>query len=422
MSRLREREKRISDSSRGALSGVRVVDLSTTFMGPYCSMFLASCGADVVKVEAPAGDVLRYVGDARESWMGPVFLNTNRGKRGLVLDLKAPRAGEVLQRLIRWADVFMHNMRPAAAERAGITAAAVAATNPRCVYGALRGFGSGGPYRDKAAYDDVIQAASGMAVVQGAGGDPQYVRTAAADKIVGIVAAASIITALFERERTGEGRAVEVPMFETMASFMLLEQQGGWVYDPPEGPSGYTRTQSLYRRPYRTRDGFLAVMIYTDGQWKAMFDLLGRPELTRDSRFTSIRDRTEHIDDLYAMVEKELAARTTAEWLAAFEAAHIPATAVNSIEDLFTDRHLDAVGFFDRVDHPTEGPLRLARFPVDLGAGPPSVAPRLGEHTVEVMGDLGYSTAEIDDLVRDGVVAPAGPVGSGSEHDGEKSL
>lgn len=402
-------------TSGSALSGVRVVDLSTTFMGPYCSMFMAACGADVVKVEAPAGDVLRSVGDARGSRMGPIFLNANRGKRGIVLNLKAPRASEVLQRLFGWADVFLHNMRPAAAERAGITAEAVAAANPRCVYGALRGFGSGGPYREKAAYDDVIQAASGMAVVQGAGGDPQYVRTAAADKIVGIVAAASIITALFERERTGRGRAVEVPMFETMASFMLLEQQGGWVYDPPEGPSGYTRTQSPYRRPYRTHDGRLAVMVYTDAQWKALFDLLGKPELSEDPRFRSMRDRTENIDALYEMLEKELLARTTSEWLAAFEIAQIPAMAVNSIEDLFSDPHLEAVGFFDRVEHPSEGPLRLARFPVDLGSDPLPIAPRLGEHTAEVLGDLGYSPDEIDGLVREKVVALPGPEPAGKE-------
>lgn len=390
----------------GALSGVRVVDLSSTFMGPYCSMLMASWGAEVVKVEAPGGDVLRFIGDARGSCMGPIFLNANRGKRGLALDLKAAAAPEVLRRLIRWADVFVHNLRPAAAQRVGIGPEEIARVNPRCVYGALRGFGSTGPYRDKAAYDDVIQAACGMAAVQGAGGDPQYVRTAAADKTVGIVAAASIVAALFERERTGTGRAIEVPMFETMASFMLLEQQGGWVYDPPEGPTGYTRTQSPYRRPYRTSDGSVSVMVYTDAQWLSMFDLLDEPELADDPRFRSARERTENIDELYAMLDRRLRDRTTAEWLELFSAAHIPATSVNAVEDLFDDPHLAEVGFFERVEHPTEGSLRLARPAVDLGGGSAAMrpAPRIGEHTGEILGELGYSSTEIEKLCREGAV------------------
>ncbi|MEV6108355.1 CoA transferase [Streptomyces sp. NPDC051940] len=400
-------------ASKPPLDGVRVVDLSSTFMGPYCTLLLAQWGADVVKVEPPAGDVVRYIGDSRGTGMGPVFLNVNRGKRGVALDLKHAGAREVLERLVGGADVFVHNLRPAAARRLRITAEDVLGINPRAVYCALRGFGAGGPYADRPAYDDVIQAASGMAAVQGGpGGSAEYLRTAAADKTVGLMAAAAVLAALHGRQASGRGQVVEVPMLETMAGFMLLEQQGGWVFDPPAGPTGYARTESPHRRPYRTADGELAVMIYTDGQWRAFFEAIGRPALADDPRYRTIRERTEHIDELYALVGAELATRSTAAWQAELDARDIPATRVNSVSDLFEDPHLKATGFFERVDHPVAGPLRLARPAVSVGQAevPLRPAPVLGEHTAEVLRELGLTGADIERLRGAGVLHADRPV------------
>ncbi|GAA4225354.1 CoA transferase [Actinomadura meridiana] len=395
------------------LAGLRVVDLSTTFMAPYCAMILAQWGADVVKVEAPQGDVLRYVGDARVPGMGPIFLNANRGKRSVAVDLKDGGGMDVFTRLVESADVLVHNLRPRAAAKLGITPDRLLAANARLVYCAFRGFGSGGPYADRPAYDDVIQGASGMASVQAVdGGRPAYWRSAAADKTMGILGAASVLAAVHGRSVTGRGRAIEVPMFESMASFMLLEQQGGWVFDPPSGPTGYPRTESPYRKPFRTKDGYLAVMVYTDQQWRSFFAAIGEPALADDPRYRTIGTRTIHIDALYSLMDDHLTRRTTAEWQDVFERADIASSKVNAIEDLFEDEHLVATNFFESVDHPFVGPLRMARSPVDMGDGRPGPAtlrhpPRLGEHSTEVARELGYTDAAITDLLGRGALVEA---------------
>ncbi|WP_413098255.1 CaiB/BaiF CoA transferase family protein [Streptomyces sp. Inha503] len=398
------------------LAGVRVIDVSSTFMGPYCTMLLAQWGAEVIKVEAPGGDVVRKIGDVRGTSMGPVFLNVNRGKRSVLLDLKQDGGRAVLERLVAGADVVVHNLRPEAAERLGLSADAVLRANPRAVHCAFRGFAAGGPYADRPAYDDVIQAASGMAAVQGGAGGAEYVRTAAADKTVGLMGAAAVLAALRGRDATGEGQVVEVPMLETMAGFMLLEQQGGWVFDPPAGPAGYARTASPHRRPCRTKDGHLAVMIYTDAQWRAFFACIGRPELAGEPKYRTIRERTEHIDELYALLNAEMATRTTDEWLAELERRDVPAARVNTVTDLFTDPHLTATGFFEKVDHPSEGPLRLPRQPVRFGPAPfpgdhgerMPHAPLLGEHSLDVAREAGLDEHEIERLVTSGALGVPG--------------
>lgn len=381
----------------GPLDGVLVVDLSTTFMGPYCSLLLGQLGARVIKVESPTGDIARFIGDRRGSGLGPIFMNGNRGKESVVLDLKTDEGREALDGLIERADVFMHNLRPLAMERLRLDGDSVLARNPRVVFCHTLGFGSAGPYRDRAAYDDVVQAVSGLTAVQGAEGEPEYVRTAVADKTVGLMAMGAILAALYEREHSGHGQAVEVPMFESMVTYTLLEQQGDWVYENRPGPSGYARTASPFRKPYRTADGHVGLLVYTDQQWRSFFRLVGRRDLAEDERYTTIRGRTDHIDELYALVEECLVERPTDEWLALFEQHHIPAMPVHDMESLFDDEHLHAVALFEKVEHPTEGSLVQARLPwifsrTPGGSLPP--APALGQHTTAVMDEFGLVTGD----------------------------
>ena len=379
----------MADASTGPapLRGIRVVDLTTTFMGPYCTMQMARMGADVVKVESPAGDTTRGINDIDGNGLGPIFLASNIGKRSVAVDLKHERGRRALRQLLPTADVLVHNMRPRAAASLGLTAEVVHAVNARCVYASLTGFGAGGPYENDAAYDDVIQAVSGLAGIQGEAA-PTYVRSPIADKTVALVALSAITAALLERSRTGTGTTIEVPMFESMVSFNLLEAQGGWVYDPPRGPTGYSRMTTPHRRPYRTADGYLAVVVYTDRMWQSFFELIGEQDAARDDRFRTITGRTEHIDELYHLVGPALAQKPSAYWSRELAARGIPVTPVHSVEDLFDDEHLRAVGMFESVEHPVAGRLRLPRHPVAFGGAYPRAsapAPLLGEHSRAVL-------------------------------------
>ncbi|SNR55486.1 CaiB/BaiF CoA transferase family protein [Blastococcus mobilis] len=395
---------------RGPLAGLTVLDLTSTFLGPYCALLLAQMGARVIKVEPPEGDIIRYVADERHTGLGPTFLNFNRGKESVVLDLVAPAGREALDLLIDDADVFLHNMRPGAMTKLRIDPATVLARNPRVVYCHAVGYGSGGGYRHEPAYDDVVQGVCGLAAVQGGSGEPEYVRTQVVDKTVGVMALAAILAAVHERSVSGCGQAVEVPMFESMATFLLMEQQGGRVYAGRTGGTGYARTASPYRKPYRTADGMISVLLYTDGHWRTFFRLIDRPDLADDPQLRSIRGRTERIDELYRLVEEELARRTTAEWLEVLRKNAVPSMPVNSVEDLFADEHLAAVGLFEDVEHPTEGPLVQTRLPWTFsrtGAAPLPAAPSLGRHTVDVLSAAGLD----DEAIRAATGRPHHPVG-----------
>jgi crotonobetainyl-CoA:carnitine CoA-transferase CaiB-like acyl-CoA transferase len=391
----------------GPLDGLRVLDLTTTFMGPYCTLLLAHMGADVIKVEAPGGDIVRNIGPERNPGMGTIFLNANHGKRSVVLDLKRPEGRATLDRLVESTDVLVSNMRPKAVDTLDIGPDRLRAVNDRLIYCSLTGFGAGGPYRDLAAYDDVIQAVSGLAAVQGAPGQPAYVRTPVADKIVGIMGTTAILAAVAARERTGQGQLVEVPMFETMAQFMLLDQQGGHLFQPPIGPTGYSRTSSPFRKPYRTADGHVGVVVYTDRQWLSFFRLIDRLDLLEDPRFGTISARTRHIDDLYEIVEQALLTRSSAEWLELLAELGIPCVPILSTAELLDDEHLRAVNFFDYVEHPTEGALRMPRLPIGFSAHPATggrPAPRLGEHGAQVLSELGVPDDEIEHLIEIGAL------------------
>jgi crotonobetainyl-CoA:carnitine CoA-transferase CaiB-like acyl-CoA transferase len=365
----------------GPLAGIRIVDLSSVIAGPFATQMLAEMGAEVIKVEPPAGDIMRAPGPARSDRMGAAFLNCNKGKTSLVLDLKQPADRETLDALLGTADVLVHNMRMQAAARLGLTEATLRLAHPRLIYCAIVGFGQDGPYRDRPAYDDVVQAASGWAALEAqAGGEPRYAPTIAADKTTSLYVVGAINAALFHRERTGEGQAIEVPMFESIVSFLAVEHLAGLTFRPPLGPSGYTRILSKHRRPYRTSDGWIAVLPYNANHWRAFFRAAGREDWASEEALGSDTARAAMIGTLYERLSACLPEATTAEWLTRLEALDIPCTRVNRLEDLLEDRHLVATGFFEAIDHPTEGPLLQTRPPVKFSRTPSEatlVAPRL---------------------------------------------
>ncbi|GAB3485049.1 CaiB/BaiF CoA transferase family protein [Nocardiopsis coralliicola] len=375
----------------GPLDGIRVLDLTTVLLGPYCTRLLADLGAEVIKVEPPAGDPTRRLGPARSPGMGGVHLNVNRGKRSVVCDLKEPGQRDALLRLAAESDVFVHNIRPAAIERLGLGYAAVAEAAPGIVYCAATGYGAGGPRSGRPAYDDLVQAASGLADLNAAGGEPRYVPSVVADKTTGLMAAVGILGALVRRGTTGQGCEVEVPMYETMASFLMVEHLYGHAFEPPLAPVGYPRATSPDRRPYATRDGHIALMPYTDAHWAAFFAAAGRPDLAADPRFTDLGARTAHIDALYSAAAELVAERTTGEWMALMEAADVPVARVAAAGDLVGDAHADAVGLFTEEEHPTEGSVRTVRAPIRYPGLPehrPGPAERLGQSSAELLGGL----------------------------------
>lgn len=397
------------------LEGLRVIDLTAVLMGPVATQTLGEMGADVIKIEAPDGDMVRLIGPVRHAGMGPVFINANRNKRSAVLDLKNSEAKAALLELVKSADVFIYNVRPQAVARLGLGYEALAAINPRLVYVGVFGYAQDGPYAAKPAYDDLIQGASGLASLFQMRDDsaPAYVPNALADRITGLTAVNAVLGALLEREKSGLGQRVDVPMFETMVNFTLGDHMGGLSFAPALDKGGYARQLAPGRRPYRTQDGFVSALIYTDKQWRSFYQLLGREaEFEHDARLKSLATRTEHVHALYAEVEAILATRSTAQWLQALHQADIPAMPVHDLQSLLTDPHLQATGHFQIEDHPSEGEL-LALRPAARWSRTPIAntrhAPRLGEHTREVLAEAGLSATAIDALIAQGAakVAPS---------------
>jgi crotonobetainyl-CoA:carnitine CoA-transferase CaiB-like acyl-CoA transferase len=386
----------------GPLQGVRVIDLTTVMFGPYCTQIMGEMGADVIKVEAPEGDIGRQTGVARSPGMSAAHLMKGRNKRSVVLDLKQPAGLAVLQRLTQTGDVFVHNMRPQAARKLGIDYGAVSTWKPDIVYAVAMGFGEDGPYAGRPAYDDLIQGMAGMAGLYGmAAGEPRYAPTVMADKTSGLFLLYAITMALFHRERTGEGQQVQVPMFECMVSFLMNEHMQARTFEPPLGAAGYQRLLTPHRRPYATADGYVCVIPYNNRHWQRFFALIGRPELAADERFAQQAARSRHIDALYALVAESMRARSSAEWLTLLEEADIPCGPANAPEDLFRDPHLQAVGMFPEIAHPTEGMIRHLKVPVQFAKTPGGLrrhAERLGGSSIEVLRELGYSEAQIADL------------------------
>lgn len=392
----------------GALSGIRVLDLTQVLMGPFATQLLGDMGADVIKVEPPAGDSVRGIGPMRNPGMGYDFLQINRNKRSLVLDLKQPAGLDALLRMVPNADVLVYNVRPQAMARLGLTWERLSAINPRLIYVGTFGYGQDGPYAAKPAYDDLIQGAVAVPSLVAAVGDgvPRYVPLAFVDRSVGVAAVGAITAALYRRERTGRGQSIQMPMFETMVPYVLGEHMAGAAFEPPVGPMGYSRLLARERTPYKTADGHVCALIYTDRQWQSFFELIGQPDRWKDDpRVRSMTTRTQHIRELYAEVAEVLRARTTAHWLAQLEAADIPAMPLHTIESLLEDPHLRAVGFFQTINHPSEGMVRMMAPMGNWSESPPSIrlpAPKLGQHSVAVLLETGFSRTQIEQMMGTG--------------------
>lgn len=394
----------------GPLDGVRILDLTTVVMGPYATQILADLGADVVKVEPPEGDVMRHNAPMRSKGMGHIFLNANRNKRSVVLDLKQGAAREACLAMAKRADVLVYNIRPQAMARLKLGYEEVRAANPKIIYVGAFGYSQRGPYAAKAAYDDLIQGAAGLPwLLKEAGAEsPRYVPATMADRSVGLHIVNAVCAALYYRERSGQGQRVDVPMFESLLQTVLGEHMGGYTYEPQTGDPGYARMLAKERRPYQTRDGHICVLVYNDKQWRAFFGLIGRPELLADPRFATQEARSREFDQAYALVAAEMKKRSTAEWIAALEAADIPVQRMNSLADIVNDPHLAAIGYFRPVEHPSEGRIKSMAVPSEWSQSAPAYrrhAPRLGEHTREVLREAGLAEAAIEQLIASGAAA-----------------
>jgi crotonobetainyl-CoA:carnitine CoA-transferase CaiB-like acyl-CoA transferase len=397
-----------STARPGPLSGVRIIDMTTVIMGPYGTAILADYGADVIKVEPPSGDVMRHGGAMRNPAMGAIFMQINRNKRSIVLDVKKEDGRAALLRLCETADVFIANVRPAAMRRAKLGDEDLRAANPRLIYVSLVGHGQSGPDARLPAYDDLFQGRTGIASLIGRQGntEPRFVPVTIVDRIVGLNAVHTVLAALFHRERTGEGQTVELPMLETMAQFVLGDHMGGRSFDPPLGEPGYARLLAADRRPYKTQDGYICTLVYTDKQWQAFGEVLGRgEEFAADPRLKSQYSRSLCYADLYKFVAETLATRTTAEWTDLFQKHDIPVGPLHDLDALIDDPHLTAVDFFQDMEHPTEGRVRMVGIPGRWSHTQPAITlptPNLGEHTEEILREAKFSTADIDALVASG--------------------
>lgn len=389
--RRRADEQSGPEPANAPLRGIRVLDLTGTMSGPFCTLLMAQLGARVDKIEPPAGDIVRSLMRGRHAGMTPIFLALNAGKRSAVLDLSRPGDRARLTALFPRYDVIVHNMRAAAAARIGLTEDGLRSAGSDAVLCEIAGFGTG-PYADRPAYDDTIQAISGMAWLQGRNGRPEYVRSVVADKTAGLYAAVGVCAALAGRARGAPIRSVRVPMFETMVAYTMLEQLGGLTFEPPEGPALYPRATSAHRRPFATADGYVAVMLYTDRHWSAFLTWLGRDDLLADPKFTQTAARSLAIDEVYGFLARVLTERTTREWLEVFSELDVPASPVLSFDSLLADPHLAAVGTIVTEEHPTEGLVRRVRTPITFNGEPPpglAPAPRLGADTEQILGAEG---------------------------------
>ena len=392
----------------GALKGIKVLDLTSVGFGPYACQILGDYGAEIIKIESPDGDITRGIGPFRNNGMGHFFLNANRNKRSLVLDLKTAAAKKIFFSLVKSADVVMTSIRPAAMDRLGLGFEDCNKVNEKLIYVALVGFGQSGPYAKKPAYDDIIQGVSGMASMQGGRNeDPTFVNASICDKICSQIAAHATLAALFSRTNDGIGQLVEVPMFESMVGFNLVEHQSGMTFDPPIGVRGYERSMAKHRKPYATLDGFVCALPYTTKHWQTFFSLMKREDLVNDPRVVNAKLRSEKIAELYELVSELVKDWPTNDLLEALNIADIPHGEATDLNNLENDHHLSDIDFFQLIDHPSEGKIKLTSPPVNFSKTPATIErlpPLLGEHNEEILKEIGYTDQEISQLYKDQII------------------
>ncbi len=396
----------------GPLHGVRILDLTTVVMGPYATQLLGDLGADVIKVEAPGGDDLRAVGPMRHPGMGAISLHLNRNKRSIVLDLKNEDARRALLAIAATCDALIFNTRPQSMERLHLGYDVFREVNPRIVYVSTTGYGSNGPLAGRPAYDDLIQGASGIAELfaEQSRDEPRYAPINIADRTTGLHAALALLAAVLHARATGEGQAVEVAMYEAMSQMVMGDHLGGKSFEPPLGETGYERLLTPHRRPYRTADGHLSIVIYNDRHWHSFLNIVGRADLISHPAFRSHTARSANIRSVYGFVARTLSERTSAEWLDLLSPADIPACRLNTTASLLDDAHLRAVDLFPLTEHPSEGTLRTIAPVGRFSSTPTSIripAPRIGQHGTQILGEAGYGAEAIVELIASGATRRA---------------
>lgn len=390
------------------LDGIKIVDMSTMLMAPYATQLLGDLGADIIKIESPEGDPVRGIGPLKNPGMGAIFLNCNRSKRSVVLDVKQPDGLQAALDIIKGADVLLTNLRPQVMERLQLTYEQVSEVNPRIIYASLFGYDQKGPYAHKPAFDDLIQGAVAIPSLSqmAYGGEPTLAPTAIIDRGVALWAVGQVNAALFHQLKTGEGQKIDLPMFEFMTSFVMSDHMAGETFEPAIGPMGYARILSPDRRPYKTKDGYICVMVYTDKQWRSFFKAIDREaDFENDPRLQSMTTRTENIDAIYSELADLLLTRTSKEWLDLMDKADVPSMPLHTLESLMADPQLEAIDFFKMIDHPSEGRIRDMAIPSTWSKSQPApsgFAPQLGEHSQEVLSEIGYSEERIADLMKCG--------------------
>ncbi|MDN7177092.1 CoA transferase [Caballeronia sp. SEWSISQ10-4 2] len=398
----------------GPLKGVRIIDCTSVILGPWATQQLGDLGADIIKVEPPEGDNSRQVGPTHSKNMAALFLGSNRNKRSVVLDLKKDAGLRALFKMCETADVFLHNLRPEPAARLGVGYEAFEKLNPRLIYLATYGYRAKGPRGSKPAYDDIIQAGSGLAHLQSTiVGEPRYIPTIIGDKTSSGTVLSAVLAALYEREKSGLGQAIEVPMFESLVAYVMAEHLYAATFLPQESAPGYIRILNKERKPFPSKDGYFALVPYTDGNWKEFCDLVGQPEILDDDRFSTLSKRIANVGVVYGKLGEICRTRTNAEWVALLRDSNIPHGPVNTLDDLLVDEQLLATGFWKEFDHPSEGRIRTPDIPQMFSRTPGSIRrlqPRLGEHSVEILTEAGLSSSEIDEMLNTGVTRKADPL------------
>lgn len=399
----------MTDTNR-PLAGIRVLEFTSVVLGPYACQMLADLGAEVIKIEPPKGDTNRYLGPYKKTHtMSALFLSCNRNKRSIVLDLKHEKAKSVVIDLVKSADVLIHNFRPQAMDKLGLSYQSLQQYQENLIYCGSYGYSKNGPYGSKGALDDSIQAASGIAMamsIHSSDDSPAYLPTIISDKTTALMVTQSVLAALYCREKTGKGQEIEVPMLESTVAFLMTEHMWGMSFDPPLDSAGYPRLLSKFRKPYPTKDGFLAVLPYWDNHWETFCALADRNDLITNSRFNSMKARTDNIDKTCVEIANIIVTATTQEWLDRFAPTNIPHMIVNTFDQVFSDPHLEQTNYWKKMEHPTEGTLRFPRHPATFSKSNTDIyrlPPHLGEHSEEVLKELGYDDERIQELIKKGV-------------------